>query len=131
MSTRVRSLQQGFTLIEVAVAFAIFALSIGAFYEIFSGAMRRSAQARERELALLQAQSLLSQLRARPAPWESHESGASPAGLIWQIDAIPFYAGTEERSPWRAYDVTVRVRKHASMERGIVLKSIELATESP
>jgi general secretion pathway protein I len=123
--------QHGFTLIEVAVAFAIFAMCIGALYESFAGAMRRSAQARELEFAWLQAQSILSQQRVRPAPWEAERTGEFPAGLVWKVETDAFDVGLDERSSWRAYQVTVRVHSQKSSTRKVTLKSIELARSFP
>jgi general secretion pathway protein I len=122
--------ERGFTLIEVVVAFAIFALCVGALFEAFGGAVRRSLQAQDREQALLTAQSLLSQLRATPAPWDSQESGRADAGWLWQIDVQPFDAGTDQSSSWRAFEVSVQVRREGTT-REIVLKSIEVARIAP
>jgi general secretion pathway protein I len=120
--------QRGFTLIEVVVAFAVFTLVIGAIYEAFAGAARRGSQARERELHLLTAQSVLSELRTRAAPWPAEESGESASsGEQWKVSVVPFDAGTDENSPWKAYEVTVLVGSARSRARETALKSIELA----
>lgn len=119
--------QKGFTLIEVVVAFAIFALSVGALYGLFSSATKRTAQADAREAALLVAQSMLSQLRAQPGLVPTEQTGTMPNGLAWQIQVAPFKANIADKSPWRAVEVTVSVRdpQHAAYEYS--LKSIELS----
>ena len=123
---RLRS-QQGFTLIEVVVAFAIFTLAVGALYESFAGAVRRNTQAQNRDQELLVAQSLLSRLRTAPAPWEPEESGSLDNGWHWRTEVAPFDAAANERSPWRAVAVTVHVSGEGAGANELVLHSVELA----
>jgi len=126
-----RACRTGFTLIEVTVALAIFALCIGALYEEFGGALRRSERVRDREQALLFAQSRLAQLRVSPAPWAASTSGRSTDGWWWREDVAPFDAGADTRNPWKAFAVTVRVRRDAGGAREVALKSVELARTAP
>lgn len=123
--------QRGFTLIEVVVAFAIFTLSVGALYECFGGSIRRNAQAHEREQGLLAAQSLLSRLRASPAPWKADESGSLEGGWLWRIEVAPFDAAANERSAWQAFAVTVHLSDERAGAKEVVLRSVELARVSP
>jgi general secretion pathway protein I len=122
--------QGGFTLLEVIVAFAIFALTIGALFETFGGARRRSVQASGQELAWLTAQSLLTELRVQPAPWRTDDSGTSSAGLHWQIHAEPFEVPVDRATQWRAYAVSVQVVAPGS-RREVKLESIALARMNP
>ena len=125
-----RCLQRGFTLIEVMVAFAVFALCVGAIFEVFAGATRRAEKARETEQRWLAAQSVLSELRARPAPWPAEEEGRASTGEPWRLLVQPFDAGTDERHPWKAYSVSVNVGSGRSRAE-VTLKSIELARSAP
>jgi general secretion pathway protein I len=128
-----RSRSRGFTLIEVMVAFAIFALSIGAIFEVFAGATRRAERARENEHLWLSAQSLLSEFRARPAPWPAEEEGPhddASGDVAWRVTVTPFDADTNPDYPWKAYLVTVRVGSQSS-HRDVTLRSIELARAAP
>jgi general secretion pathway protein I len=127
---RMHCRQRGFTLLEVIVAFAIFALTIGALFETFGGALRRSVQASGQELAWLTAQSLLTERRMQPAPWHLDDSGTSSAGLHWQIHAEPFEVPVDRATEWRAYAVSVQVVALGS-RRSVKLESIELARMSP
>jgi type II secretion system protein I len=122
---------RGFTLIEVVVATAIFALCAGALYESFSGSIRRSAAARERSLALLTAQSLLSELRTTPGPWESTRAGTSADGRPWRIAVTPFDADSDSDSEWHAFEVTVEVRSARSSAGAVTVSSVELLRVSP
>ena len=122
--------QQGFTLIEVVVAFAVFSLCVAAVYETFSDATRRSAQAAERDLAWLTGQSLLSQLRAQPAPWESEQSGVTAQHLQWHLHVEPYRVAQDPSSPWRAYEVAIRVKPPRASAGEIEIDTLEL-TQSP
>lgn len=120
--------QRGFTLIEVVVAFAIFALAVGALYESFAGAARRVAHARGRDQDLLLAQSLLSRWRisAMP-PLNPHETGSLEEGGSWRIDVRPSELSAKATGPWRAYEVTVHVIRAESGAGELALRTIELA----
>jgi general secretion pathway protein I len=113
------------------VAFAIFALAMGALYESFGGAIRRNAQAHTREQGLLAAQSLLSRLRTSPAPWKAEDSGSLENGWHWRMEVAPFDAASNERSPWRAFAVTVQLSDEEAGAKVVVLRSVELARVSP
>ena len=118
--------EQGFTLIEVIVAFAIFALSIGAIFEVFHDAVHTSERVRERDLAWLTAQSLLSQLRIEQAPWPSEQRGVS-GPFRWWIDVQPYSLEVDKRASWSAYWVEVHVVPFHSSAPAIELDSFELA----
>jgi general secretion pathway protein I len=128
-----RNRSRGFTLIEVMVAFAIFALSIGALFEVFAGATRRADRARENEQLWLTAQSVLSELRTRTPPWPDQEDGqqsGARADVAWHLAVEPFDAGANPDFPWKAYLVTVRVGS-SSAHGDVTLRSVELAKALP
>lgn len=123
--------QVGFTLLEVVVAFAIFALAIPALYESFAGAVRRDAQAQELEQGWLVAQSVLEQLRATQPPWKTEDVGTVEGGWWWHSEVEPYNLAEAAGAPWRAFAVTVNVRRQASTARNVTLKSIELVRSRP
>lgn len=118
--------EQGFTLIEVVVAFAIFALSIGAIFEVFSEAVHTSEHVRERDLAWLTAQSMLSELRIGEAPWPSQQRGVS-GRFRWWIDAQPYPLEFDKGTSWSAYQVEVHVAPLHAAAPTVELDSVELA----
>jgi len=124
------SRQNGFTLIEVVVAFAIFALGIATIYGVFSEALQRTEGARVRDLEWLTAQSLQETLRARSAPWPPRETGVSPQGLRWTIDVRPFQSDVGPGG-WQAFRVAVHVAAPERPGAAIELDSIELARIRP
>lgn len=119
--------QRGFTLIEVVVAFAIFALSIGAVYEISRDSLRRGDQAEVRARAWMVAESVLAGLRERAPPWPVLTTGVSEDGLSWQVQTSERSGVVPADSPWRAFDVAVRVRLSTTKPNEIFLRTVELA----
>ena len=127
--TKIRP-QAGFTLLEVLVAFVIFVLSVGALYESFSGSLRRTLKAEVEERAWLSAQSLLAEIRVRPAPWPAEEEGKTSAGLDWKFSTAPYPTSNNPSSLWQAYQVVIEVHPHSKQAGTVVLRSIELVDVS-
>ncbi len=80
----------GFTLIEVLLAFVIFALSFTVVLEILSGSMRNTMRAKEyTEIALI-AQSVMDQVGLE-IPLEAGTSTSGESGdYHWDLDISPF-----------------------------------------
>lgn len=123
--------QSGFTLIEVTIALAIFALSAAVLYESFATAQARSLQVKDREFAALAAQSLLDQWRAVPRLDKAEDSGQLAPGWTWRIHVAPYAAGVDGHFPWQAFTVTVAVSPDQAPQRGASLQSVELARVQP
>ncbi|MEL1266140.1 type II secretion system protein XpsI [Pseudoxanthomonas putridarboris] len=83
--------QQGFTLIEVIVAFALLALALTLLLGSLSGASRQVRQAEDSSRATLHAQSLLAQLGVgeplRPGPQEGRFDGGR---YQWTLQVAPY-----------------------------------------
>jgi len=80
----------GFTLIEVLLAFVVFALSFTVVLEILSGSMRNTVRAKEyTEIALI-AQSVMDQVGLE-IPLEAGASSTGESGdYSWQLEINPF-----------------------------------------
>jgi general secretion pathway protein I len=123
--------QRGFTLIEVVVAFAILALSLGALYESFGGALRRSGTAAKRELAALRAESLLAEFRGSGGRLPARTGKDADTDVGWRVTAKPYPAELSEHSAWVAEAVTVEVSWGKTKRQTLSLQSVELIRGEP
>lgn len=126
--SRIRRLRApGFTLIEVVVALAILAMSLGAIYQSFSWSLHRSARLKLREEAWLTAQSILSEVAIDPAARAGHREGTTDAGFSWQTDVLRRPTHVDGAgSRMGVYDVTVLIRWGTRASQQISLSGVEL-----
>lgn len=120
---------RGFTLVEVAVALAILALSLGVLYQTFGWGLRRTGLLQQQETALLTAQSMLAEIRARPRLQAGTTDGRTPQGMQWSAHIEPYDARSRNKS-LRAWAVIVEVSWGAGPQRRVRLRSIETGTAS-
>jgi general secretion pathway protein I len=89
------SANQGFTLLEVLLAFVVFALSFTVVLEILSGSMRNTVRAREYTEATMIAQSIMDQVGI-DIPLEAGSRAAGEAGdYNWDVTVSPFVESAE------------------------------------
>ena len=79
---------RGFSLLEILVAFAIAALSLGVIYRVIGNNARQTGDVLQHERAMLLAESLLASHNVVP-PGGLREQGHS-AGYDWQLSAQPY-----------------------------------------
>lgn len=83
--------EHGFSLLELLVAFAIMAMSLGLLYRVAGGSARHVTDVVQHQQAAWLAESLLaSRSSVRLDGW--NEDGAS-AGFKWQVRSSPFDSG--------------------------------------
>jgi general secretion pathway protein I len=94
-----RSGSGGFTLLELLLAFMVFALSFATVLEILSGSMRNTVRAREYTEAALTAQSVMDEL-GLDIPLEAGTSMAGESGdYRWEIELYDYVdAGDDSRT---------------------------------
>jgi len=85
-----RGNSSGFTLLEVLLAFVVFALSFAAVLEILAGSMRSTTRARTYSEATLLAQSLVDMVGTDIPLIEGSVAGDAPGGYSWSLLISPY-----------------------------------------
>ncbi|WCM93995.1 prepilin-type N-terminal cleavage/methylation domain-containing protein [Acidovorax sp. NCPPB 2350] len=125
MTPRAHRGQRGLTLLELLVAFAIMALSLGMLYRAMGGSARSVADVDRYQRAVVLAQSLLS-LRDTVPEQGLTQSGES-AGYQWRIVSAPY--ATEFNGP--AVPPLHEVSIVISWSDGTQIRNFELSTLRP
>lgn len=105
---------EGFTLLEVLIAFTILAVALTALVQAFSQGLRASTVAEDRATAVLLARSKLAEV-GRSIPLEEGKRGGDyENGLGWQVtigspQEAELHLGDE--SHLRIYEVTVLIHR--------------------
>jgi len=94
-SVQRRKRQGGFTLLEVMLAFVIFALSFATVLEIMAGSMRSVARAGDDTEVALLAQTLMDQVGIEIPVQEGAYSGTSKDRYNWNMDIYLYDASGE------------------------------------
>jgi general secretion pathway protein I len=106
---------RGFTLLELLLAFVVFALSFATVLEILSGSMRNTVRARHYSEAALTAQSLMDQVGVE-IPLQAGFSAEGESGdYEWRVEVSEFQASAELAQSVQLAELT-----------GIVLLHVEL-----
>jgi general secretion pathway protein I len=95
----------GFSLIEILVALAIMAMSLGALYRTAGGASRGVAEAGQRNRATVLARSLLDSHDSIPA--RGIRDAGSAAGMDWSLVTRPYLDAAAPGWPLHRVEVTV------------------------
>jgi general secretion pathway protein I len=110
-----RARGRGFTLLELLLAFVVFALSFATVLEILSGSMRNTVRARHYSEAALTAQSVMDQVGV-DIPLQAGFSAVGDSGdYEWRIEISAFTATEELAQSVQLAELT-----------GIILLHVEL-----
>lgn len=105
--------QQGFSLLEILVAFSILALSLGVLMQIFGKGMQMASASGSYTEAMLVAESLLAAVGVSEPLEEGEQSGDLDDRYRWSVQVMPHeFADAEidlENLAFRVYHVRVDV----------------------
>jgi general secretion pathway protein I len=103
---------QGFTLLEVLVAFTILALVMGAVLQIFSGGLRTAEIARNHAVGALLAESKLAAIGIEEPLVAGERTGTFDNGFRWRYSIDPYQeqdGAQEEQEELMPYRLIVTV----------------------
>jgi general secretion pathway protein I len=86
---------RGFTLLELLLAFVVFALSFATVLEILTGSMRNTVRARHNSEAALTAQSLMDQVGLEIPLETGYAANGESGDYAWELEIFD-YANTGE-----------------------------------
>lgn len=126
-----RDRESGFTLLEVLVAFTIFALSFMAILQIFAGGLGNTAVADRALVALGHAESLLARAGLEQPLAPGQRRGTFDDGMIWRKDVSLYrddaMTAAEPPPGLTPYAVTVSVSwADGGKTRDVTLNSLRL-----
>lgn len=125
-------LQQGFSLLEILIAFSILAFSITILLNIFSGGLRRAMVSEEYQQAVIIAQSKLAAAGVEEELDNGEQSGDIEEKYFWSVQMEAFDLGTLDPENQKAvpFQVKVTVEWLAGQDnRRFELTTIKLATK--
>ena len=106
--------QQGFSLLEVLVAFVLLSFSLAVILQIFSGSLRNVSAADNYTQAMVLADAKLAALGSE-LPLTIGETGGESGNFRWLLTVRPYEYRDEtaqqslERTDWQLLDVTISV----------------------
>ena len=134
-SSATRRREDGFTLMEVLVAFAIFAVSFAAILQIFSGGLSNAAVADRALVALGHAESLLARAGIETPLTEGERRGELSDGMRWRQSVTRYDDAQILAAPpppgMQPYSVTVSVSwQDGPRRRDVTLTTLRLGSGS-
>lgn len=97
--TALMNKQQGFSLLEILIAFSIMALSLGILLKIFSGGVNTASVAEEYTIAVQIAESLLVQTGVETPLQQGEMSGVENDRFYWLVSVSPYTSMMEDFDP--------------------------------
>lgn len=127
--------QEGFSLLEVLVAFVILSISLGVLLQVFATGLRNAGTADDYTQATLYAESILAAIGKETPLSEGQHSGPINDRFSWRSTVAPYTDDMPdpEKTHVRAYRVEVEVFWDGlAQTRSVMLETLRLTpVESP
>jgi general secretion pathway protein I len=102
--------QQGFSLLEILIAFSILALSLGILLKIFSAGVNTAEVAEDYTAAVQIAQSLMAKTGVETPLQADQSSGLENEKYHWLVEVIPFEFNPDNVDPTAITAVLFKVK---------------------
>lgn len=135
MNKNKRLKQQGFSLLEILIAFSILAVSLGILLKIFSGGLNNAIVSEDYTVAVQIAESLVAKTGSEIQLKAFQDSGNQNNKYRWQLTISPYTVSSEKldtsKIPVELYKVNVTVTwdDGTEDERLIELSTLKLASK--
>jgi general secretion pathway protein I len=106
--------QQGFSLLEILIAFSILALSLGILLKIFSAGVDTAEVAEDYTAAVQIAQSLMAKTGVETPLQADQSSGLENEKYHWLVEVIPFEFNPDNVEPTAITAVLFKVKVSVS-----------------
>jgi general secretion pathway protein I len=132
---RTKLAQHGFSLLEILIAFAILALSLGILLRIFSGGVHTAQLAERYTLAAQIAESLMAKTGVETPLENGETSGIVLDDYHWRVTVNPYVFNPEQtdlsQHPFLLFQVNVRVTwdEDTDYPRQLVLSTLKLQSK--
>jgi general secretion pathway protein I len=121
--------QQGFSLLEILIAFSILALSLGILLKIFSAGVNTAVVAEDYTAAVQIAESLMAKTGVETPLQANQASGLENEKYHWQVEVSPFEFNPENVDPTALTAVLFKVKVTVSWgDDNVNDRQIELIT---
>jgi general secretion pathway protein I len=128
--------QQGFSLLEILIAFSILALSLGILLRIFSGGVNTAMVAEDYNIAVQIAESLMAKTGVESALQAEETEGVENEKYHWLVRVEPFDFNPDNLEPSKLKAVLFKISVSVvwgleeGYERRLDLKTLKLANKT-